>query len=182
MAFDTFMYFTGTGVGPNGSITMAGETTDTVYAAKKAFEIYSFSWGASNPVTIGSGTTGTGGGKVSISSFNIMKKSDSASPLLFTSCSSGVHFPLATVVMRKSGGTKAVYLTYTFTEVYVESVQWSGSSGGDDTPTESVSFAFQSVNINYWPQTTTGGAASTPINGSWDVTTNTPATSTPATS
>ena len=31
----------------------------------------------------------------------------------------------------------------------VESVQWSGSSGGDDTPTESVSFAFAKVEIDY---------------------------------
>ena len=31
---------------------------------------------------------------------------------------------------------------YTFTDVMVDSIQWSGSPGGDDVPTESVSFAF----------------------------------------
>ncbi len=175
MAFDTFMYFPTAGTGPSGSLSIVGETTDATYATNKAYEIYSFSWGASNPVTISSGTTGTGGGKVSISSFNIMKKTDSASPTLFTACAAGVHFPSAIVVMRKAGGTALVYLTYTFTEVYVESVQWSGSSGGDDTPTESVSFAFKSVTISYQPQGPTGAKVGSPIPASWDVTTNKPA-------
>ena len=34
----------------------------------------------------------------------------------------------------------------------VESIQWSGSSGGDDTPTESVSFAFAKVKVTYSKQ------------------------------
>ena len=175
MAFDTFMYFTGPGTAKTGSLSIVGETTDSVYKANKAYEIYSFSWGASNPVTIGSASTGTGGGKVSISSFNIMKKSDNASPTLFSACAQGVHFPKATVVMRKAGGSQLVYLTYNFTEVYVESIQWSGSSGGDDTPTESVSFAFKSVTISYQPQDTTGAAVGSPSTASWDVSLNTPA-------
>ena len=41
------------------------------------------------------------------------------------------------------------FLQYDFTDVMVESIQWSGSSGGDDTPTESVSFAFAKVKVTY---------------------------------
>ena len=50
----------------------------------------------------------------------------------------GQHFPTATVEMSKATGTtgqQQVYLKYEFTDVMVESVQWSGSTGGDDTPT-----------------------------------------------
>ena len=40
----------------------------------------------------------------------------------------------------------------------VESIQWSGSSGGDDTPTESVSIAFAKVKISYSKQADATGA------------------------
>jgi type VI secretion system secreted protein Hcp len=165
MAFDTFMWLEG------GAPNANGESTDKEFGPKKAFEIYSFSWGASNPVTIGSATAGAGAGKVSISSFNVMKKSDSSSPALFLNCAKGQHFTAGHVVMRKAGGTALQYLTYDFTEVFVESIQWSGSSGGDDTPTESVSFAFSKVDIKYTPQKA-DGTAGTPIPASWDLTQN----------
>jgi type VI secretion system secreted protein Hcp len=62
-----------------------------------------------------------------------------------------------------------VFLTYKFDEVMVESVQWSGSSGGDDTPSESVSFAFGKVTVEYKTQDKTGKlAAGTPV--VWDIT------------
>ena len=160
MAYDTFMMIDG----------VAGEATRAGFEGW--IELYSFSFGASNPVTIGTGTTGGGGGKVSVSSFNIMKKTDSASPVFFQHCCEGKHFPTASVTMNKSTGDSTAplnYLTYEFTEVFVESIQWSGSAGGDDTPTESCSFAFGSVKINYTPQEATGAPGS-PIRGSWDQT------------
>src|SRR5262249_54221965 len=127
MAFDAFMYVTG------GAVPAEGETTDTTYSANKAWEIMSFSFGASNPTTVGSGSGGSGGGKVSISSFNIMKKTDNASPSLFKSCCMGSFYDAATVTLRKAGGkTPLVYLVYTFTEVYVDNIQWPGRSGGVD--------------------------------------------------
>ncbi len=171
MAFDTFCYFTGKS---SNGLEVKGESTDATYSKKSAFEIYSFSWGASNPVTIGSGTTGTGGGKVSISSFNVMKKSDSASPKLFLACAGGDHFPQVDVVMRKAGGKPVEYLLYTFKEVYIESIQWSGSSGGDDTPTESLSMAFGQVNITYTQQKADGTPITPAINAAYDVRTNAP--------
>jgi len=165
MAYDAFMWLKG------GAPEAKGESTDKEFSANKAFEIYSFSWGASNPVTIGSAGSGGGAGKVSISSFNIMKKSDSASPALFLNCAKGQHFTDAHVVLRKAGGTALKYLTYDFTEVFVESIQWSGSSGGDDTPSESVSFAFGKVDIIYTPQDAKG-TPGTAIPATWDLTTN----------
>lgn len=161
MAFDTFLKLDG----------LDGESTRAGF--EKWIEIYSFSFGASNPTTVGSGTTGMAAGKVSLSSFNVMKKTESVSPSLFGKCCMGDHFKTANVTCNKASGDKKTplsFLKYDFTEVYVESIQWSGSSGGDDTPTESVSFAFATVKITYTPQTKTG-TGGTPIIANWDQTT-----------
>ena len=63
-----------------------------------------------------------------------------------------------------------VFLQYMFTDVMVESVQWSGSTGGDDTPTESLSLAFAKVAIYYSKQDEATGAMSAAGNASWDLT------------
>jgi len=76
---------------------ITGESTDSKH--KGEIEIYSFSLGASNPTTIGSATGGAGAGKVSLSSFNFMKKTDKVSPVLFQACASGVHYAKATVTL-----------------------------------------------------------------------------------
>jgi type VI secretion system secreted protein Hcp len=165
MAYDAFMWLTG------GDPEAKGETQDTTYKAKNAFELYSFSLGASNPTSIGSAAGGAGAGKVSISSFNVMKKTDSASPNLFLNCAKGKHFTTGHVVLRKAGGEAVEYLKYDFEEVFVESIQWSGSAGGDDTPSESVSFAFGKLDISYTPQKGKGEQG-TMIPASWDIRSN----------
>src|SRR5262245_42986928 len=161
MAFDTYVELT----------DIPGEATALKF--EKKIEIYSFSWGASAPVTIGPGSSGISASRVSISSFNIMKKTDIASPKLFQACCTGQHLKQMIVSMRKQTGTAGgqdAFLIYTFDEVMVESVQWSGSSGGDDTPTESVSFAFAKVTVEYKTQDPTGALkAGTPV--TWDITT-----------
>jgi type VI secretion system secreted protein Hcp len=160
MAFDTFLKLTG----------IDGESTAVGF--EKSIEVYSFSWGASNPSTVGSGASGLSAGKVSISSFNVMKKSETSSAKIFQSCATGQHIDSATVSMRKAGGTagQVVFLEYKFTDVLIESVQWSGSSGGDDTPTESLSIAFGKVEITYNKQDSKTGKASVAGQASWDLT------------
>ena len=158
MAFDTFLDMEG----------VPGESTAKGFEGKT--EIYSFSLGASNPTTVSSGSGGLSGGKVSVSSFNFMKKSDKTSATLFQNCCNGEHIPKVTVSMRKAGGAggQQIFLKYKFTEVMVESIQWSGSSGGDDSPTESCSFAFGKIEIEYLKQDAKG---KTSIAGqaSWDI-------------
>jgi type VI secretion system secreted protein Hcp len=159
MAFDAFLKIDG----------LDGESTRKGF--EKQMEIKSFSWGATNPATIGAGGGGGGAGKVSITSFNISKMSDVASPLLFQSCCKGIHYPKAVVTLIKSGGKSAFdFIKYEFENVYVESVQWSGATGGDDTPLESVSLAFSKVSFTYTPQNPDGSKGS-PAVGAWDLTT-----------
>jgi type VI secretion system secreted protein Hcp len=156
MAFDAFLKIDG----------LAGESTRQGF--EQQMEIKSFSWGATNPATIGAGGGG-GAGKVSITSFNITKLSDVASPLLFQSCCRGDHYPKAVITLIKSGGTSAFdFIKYEFEKVYVESVQWSGAAGGDDTPLESVSLAFSRVSFTYTPQNPDGSKGS-PAVGAWDL-------------
>lgn len=164
MAFDTFLKLEGPGVD--------GESTDATHTGE--IELYSFSFGASNPVTIGSYSTGSSGGKVSISSFNVMKKTDKSSPILFSKCADGTHFEKATVTLRKAGGTEGQqeYIQYIFEQVFVESIQWSGSTGGDDVPTESVSLAYGKFTLNYKPQKS-DGTLDAAVTAGWDTTTNT---------
>jgi type VI secretion system secreted protein Hcp len=78
----------------------------------------------------------------------------------------GEHIPTMTVSIRKQTGAggQDVFLVYKFEEVMIESVQWSGSSGGDDTPSESVSFAFGKVTLEYKMQGKDGKlVAGTPV-------------------
>ena len=111
----------------------------TTAAGAGTFSILSYSWGASNPATIG-GPGGPGTGKVSISSFNVMKQSDACSPLLFESVSKGSFFKLLTMTQRNLEGEVVTILA--LENVVVESWQVS-SSTGEASASESVSFAAQ---------------------------------------
>jgi type VI secretion system secreted protein Hcp len=167
MAFDTYLLIDG-GSTVKGEATAGGLTPATGWT-----EIYSFSLGASNPTTVGTSSGGLSGGKVSVSSFNLMKKTDNCSPQLFSACCNGQHYKTSQVVCRKatgSSGKQQTFLKYDFTDVMVESIQWSGSSGGDDTPTESVSFAFGKIEIQYYTQDTATGTMKAGNVGSWDLT------------
>jgi type VI secretion system secreted protein Hcp len=162
MAFDAYLKIEG----------VDGEATRKGF--EKQMEIFSFSFGASNPASIGTQGGGGGAGKASLSSFNIMKKNDKASAELFKHCCGGEHFPKAVVTLNKSGGKESVdFLKYEFEKVFIDSIQWSGSSGGDDTPTESISLSYGKVTITYTGQSDKGGKAEN-IVASWNVQTNTP--------
>ena len=156
MAFEAFLKIDG----------LDGESTRKGF--EKQLEIKSFNWGAANSVTIGSG--GGGAGKVSVTTFNISKNTDAASPRLFQSCCNGTHYAKALVTLSRSGSRSPDdFIKYEFDNVYVQSVQWSGATGGDDTPLESVSFAFSKVSFTYTPQNP-DGSKGTPSVGTWDLT------------
>ncbi len=137
-------------------------------------ELKSFSFGGSNISSVGQGGGG-GTGTVSLSEFSILKMTDATSAELFQHMCDGEHFPTAKVTLYKSGGSAGPldYLVYDFEEVYVTSVQWSGSEGGDPVPHEQVSFAFGKVGITYAEQNQDGTRGGDHV-GSWDVRTRRP--------
>ena len=67
--------------------------------------------------------------------------------------------------MRKAGGeaTPKTYLQYTFKLVFVSNYQWSGR--GDKTPSETITFQFGSMDIQYQAQT--GGSTSGTLSPYW---------------
>ena len=163
MAFDAYLKLD----------TITGESTSTGFTG--CMEIFNFSLGAANPVTIGSASTGGGGGKAILQPFSFTKKTDSASPNLYQACVTGAHLATGSVQLRKAGGTALVYLTYGFKVIFIESVSWSGSTGGDDSPTEHVSAAFGTLTVDYQAQDNTGAKVGGPVHGGWNVQTNQPA-------
>ena len=147
-----------------------GESTDDAH--KQWIELYSFSLGISNPVTVGSATGGLTAGKANFSSFNVMKKYDSASVALASAASSGKHYDKAEVELCLTTGGKHTYIKYVFEDCMIESIQWSGSAGGDDRPTESLSIAYGKVTWEYTPIKHDGTKGDKIGPQGWDITKN----------
>jgi len=117
-----------------------------------AIDILSFSWGVSQHSTYGPGASGkeAKAGRADFSNLTIMKVLDKTSPLLCDHCASGdilkdVYILYDKPVADKQDDYFRIYLK----DVLVTSVQLSGSN---ENPSESISFAFQAVEIAYKPE------------------------------
>jgi len=106
-------------------------------------EVSSWSFGKSNPTTIGSATGGAGAGKTRFNEFTIRKTTDSASPKLRQAAASGRHFAEVKLEMRKAGGQG--YTTYDMHDVMISG---ANISGGGDNPMESLTFTFARVDTS----------------------------------
>jgi type VI secretion system secreted protein Hcp len=130
-------------------------------------DVFSFSLGASNPSQVSTGS-GSGAGKVSLSSISFQKVVDAATPDLFRACCSGKHFDTAKLTIRESGGDSPVeYAVWDMTQAFVDSISWGAASGGDK-PSESLSMSFASIKITYSAQAASGSGQKGPSAG-WDV-------------
>lgn len=89
--------------------------------------------------------------RVDVSSIQVMKKTDKASPSLLKACATGKHIPKATITVRKAG-SKSPYLTIKLTNVLVSSYQLDSSGGGDAKPNESLSLNFTKIEYKYSTQ------------------------------
>jgi type VI secretion system secreted protein Hcp len=137
----------------------------TVVGHEGEIEILSWSWGASNPATVATGT-GLSAGRVSITDLTLMKALDSATPKLFELVTRGTHAPKAVLTARKEGDRPFDYLRITLEDVLVTSLQLSASS---ERPSESVSLSFAKMLVEYRSQGPSG-AGTNWITASWDLT------------
>ena len=137
----------------------------------KEIELFSFSLGASNPTSVSFGT-GSGAGKVDISSLSVQTQIATQTPKLFLACCSGQHIATGKLTVREAGGGEKPleYFTYDMEEVFIDSVSWGGASGGGK-PSESVSMSFKKVTVTYWPQNS-DGTLGDKIPSGWDVSIN----------
>jgi type VI secretion system secreted protein Hcp len=132
-----------------------GESEDEKH--KKQIQLMSFSWGASNTSSV-SGTGGSGAGKANLSDISIMTNFDKSTPELFKNLTKGTHFKTGTMEAVKSGADGKPYLKVDFKELFVSSLQISGSS---EIPTVSVSFSYNEIKIDYSTQNEQGNVTST---------------------
>jgi type VI protein secretion system component Hcp len=179
MPVDAYINFT-----PANKSMMAigGESQDSYFGVggkitPSAFEIKDFSFDIENKTSIGSATSGAGGGRVQFGQFSITKFTDQSTNAFFKNCVTGTHYSLVNLYIRKAGATPdssgAPYLVYQFGTVFTVKIEWSGP--GDETgPEEKITFAYGQLGITYFFQKADGtmdGSKSTPV--SWDQLKNT---------
>ena len=123
-----------------------GESKDSKHADE--IDVLSWSWGVAQ-TGIGSMGGGHGAGKANFHDLSFMHALDKASPVLMKACAMGDHFADATLVSRKAGKGQQDYLIIKMKEVFITSVQPSGSS---EHPMESVSLVFGHIDLEYKPQ------------------------------
>ena len=106
-----------------------------------------------------------------MSSLSVMKKLDKSTPLLLLNSNQGTHIGKVTLSLVLAGVSDGLICTVYMEDVLIESVQHSGSSGGDDRPTESVSFACSRIRWTYFP---TPGSQAGKVESGWDYVANVP--------
>jgi type VI secretion system secreted protein Hcp len=115
----------------------------------KHIDVLSFSWGVSQTNVYGAGSSGkeAKAGRADFSNLTIMKVLDTTSPLLTDHCASGDILEEVYLVYDKPVGDKQEdYFRIYLKDAQITSIQLSGSN---ENPTESLSFAFQAVEIAY---------------------------------
>ena len=165
MAFDCFMWLKG------GTPPVEGETTDKTYKDKKAFEVYSFSFGASNPVTIGSAYRGVGRRKGQYQQLQHHEEERQGLSQSVYQLLQRVSFRRGSrrIAQSRRGGRRVPEIR--FRGGFRREHPVERFLGGDDTPTESVSFAFGKIAMEYTPQSAKGQKG-TPIPSNWDLRAN----------
>jgi len=131
-----------------------GESADSSH--KNEIQLMSWSWGASQVSSV-AGTGGSGAGKVDCSDFSLMTYFDKATPKFFKSIGLGTHLASGTLSAVKSGAQGKPYLKVDFAEIFVTSLQISGSS---EVPTVAISFTYNEIKIDYSVQDEKGNLKS----------------------
>jgi type VI secretion system secreted protein Hcp len=147
--------------------TITGESQRVGHEGE--IDVLAWSFGGSNPSSIGVTGSGSGAGKVTLQDFSLTKYLDAATAELFQAMCDGRHFPTAKLTVYKAGGTSGPlpYLIFDFIDLF-PTTQSVGGSGGEDTLTENVTFAYGKVTVTYSEQGTEGTGQGDHV-GSWNV-------------
>jgi type VI secretion system secreted protein Hcp len=143
-----------------------GESMDSAH--KEEIDIHSLQWGMAQSGSMHQGGGG-GAGKVTMQNLSLNKSLDKASPNLMMACSSGQHYPEATLTVRKAGGSAPVeYMIITLKEVMIASYQTDAGSG-DETLREHIELNFGKVEVAYQPQKADGAKDGGPVKFGWNI-------------
>lgn len=185
MAFDTYMQFQDASgnwlKGKSQAKISNNSPLGTDIQAGNIFEIDDFSFDIEQVLNIGSQSSGAGAGKVTFNPFQVTRKTDRASPTLFTMCCAGQHFKQVSLYLRRAGGggtsltasegsvtSGTTFLRFDFALVAVKTISWSGSDG-DEACKEEVQFEYGALQVQYVQQDETGKPMSAnKTMGSWN--------------
>jgi type VI secretion system secreted protein Hcp len=135
--------------------------------AGAVFEVDSFNFGVEQIVTIGSQAGGAGAGKVTFKEFNIERKIDKSSPILFKNACSGKSFKVVSLGFRKAAGDDSsgtFYLRFDFKLVAAKTIDWAHD---EESPKETMTFMYGGLLMRYLPQKPDGTMGGV-IPGGWN--------------
>lgn len=148
-----------------------GDATDEKH--KDQIEVQAFTHAINQP-TGGPQTSAGGltGGRVIHGEFEIEKRMDASSPMLFLACSTGDPIKQATLTLRRSAKDQKVFMTYVFDQLIISSVECTGSTEGDDAiPNERIKIRYDKITLEYTPVDSAGKEGSK-VKAGWDVAKN----------
>ena len=154
MAIDAFIKFEG------GKNKIVGESLDKSFPGSAGWSsLTSVTFGSKNTANIGTASAGAGSGKVTFDDFSIIKNVDNGSPQFFMALCAGDHYDTVTIAIRKAAGGNAAstqpFLQYKFALVFVTSISTTVAAE-DESPSETISYAYGATQIQYTPQKTDG--------------------------
>jgi type VI secretion system secreted protein Hcp len=176
MAIDSYMVFvpyTGSPLSAESQVDMGKNNEELASDLKgfasngQLFEIDDYSFDIEQVLNIGSQSSGAGAGKVTFNPFQITRKTDKASPILFDMACSGTAFKQVSLALRKSaGGTQSgvFFLRFDFKLVAVKTISWSHD---ETSPKEAVTFEYGGLLVRYCQQKP-DGSLQTAIPGGWN--------------
>ena len=145
-----------------------GESTDDKH--KDWIEVLSYNWGVSQMASaIASSSGGGTAQRADLQDLSIVKLLDSSTPLLFRACADGSHIKEVKLELCRAGGDKVIYMEYVLNNVIISSVS-DGGGGGE--PTESVTFNYGKIKLNYIKQKRADGSGGGNIPAGWDLEAN----------
>jgi type VI secretion system secreted protein Hcp len=127
---------------------IVGESKDQTHAGE--IDVLSWSWGMSQDGNAQLGG-GAGAGTVDVQNLSFTKYVDASSHLLMKAICTGAHYPEATLVVRKAGGTAIEYIVIKMKEVFISSVG-NGGSPSEEKLQENVTLNFAAFEYAYKPQ------------------------------
>jgi type VI secretion system secreted protein Hcp len=128
---------------------VTGESSDAKH--KEFIDLTSWSWGMMSPTDA---STGSAIAKARIEDFKIIKKADRSSPVLIQYLKENVTVKKGQLIVRKAGGADPLtYYEIEFKNMRVTSFK---TQAEDYELVETVTFAFETANFKYTPQSGTG--------------------------
>jgi type VI protein secretion system component Hcp len=157
------------------STAINGDSQDPRFPGSAGwFPLNSFNMGASNTVSLGTGTGGAGSGKTSFGQLEANKALSIISPKLLTTLATGAHFDKMEIVVGNAEVSANVAPTrFTFKTVFVTSQNWKGTTSSS-APSETVQLAVGAVGISVTPIGSDGQPAGPPVSAGWSILGNVP--------